>query len=151
MLEAAAWKNLVNEKHYYLLQFESGSSKDVDMIQKTLKDWQQTGFGFTNKGTEKLIFRKLFENTDQWLLWVKDSPFIVNEIDKEGKPNRLKTAAVTNEKTKRICSKCLQSGHNSATCGKVKPPGKNKCKVCGMLGHNRATCAVFKRQNKSQQ
>ncbi len=126
MIEAIAWKNLVNETHFYCLQFVSGSTKEVDLIFDTLKDWKQSGFGHTKKG-ETYIFKKEFEDTKDWLEWVKHTPFVVKELDKEGNKVKLKTSvkepksvpvkAKFSNKKLRKCGKCgMMTYHNARTC-----------------------------------
>lgn len=146
-IEAAAWKNLVNDQHVYMMQFCTGSTKETKAIQETLKDWDQTGAGFNKAGMEVMVFKKNFKDTPAWVEWAKNAPFIINEVDKEGSPKRLKTTVVLEDDGKRKCRLCNKPGHNSQTCvlnknnknstkqmGRVN--GKNKCKICGQLGHN---------------
>ena len=150
MIEAVAWKNLVNEQHIYMIQICSGSSNDTKNVCETLKEWRHTGSGFNKQGSEVLLFSKDFKDTNSWTEWAKNAPFVINEMDKEGSAKRVKTSVVLVDDGKRKCKSCGLSGHNSATCGKAKSlaplkvKGKKICGKCNGVGHNARTCGKHK-------
>lgn len=154
VIEALAWKNLINEQHLYLMQFCADSLKETKTITDTLKDWQQTGSGTNKDGSEILIFRKEFKDTPSWIEWTKSAPFIINEEQKDGSTKRLKTTVVLSDDGKRKCGLCGGSGHNTRTCKSnpqntvkvepVKVKGKKICGQCGGIGHNKRTCKAGK-------
>ena len=150
------WKNVVNEKHIYVIQIDSGSAKDTKLAEESLKDWKQTGFGHNKNGTEVLIFSKNFENSISWVEWAKKVPFQIKEVDKKGKSKKVKTSVIDSSEGKNRCKACNKLGHNRRTCKlgngiqtqassvSDKPKRQNSCKNCGQLGHNRATCKLIK-------
>ena len=154
-IEAAAWKNLVNDQHIYMMQFCTGSTKEAKTIVDTLKDWHQTGTGYNKEGQEVMVFRKTFKDTPSWIEWAKTAPFIINEVDKEGSTKkRVKTIVALPDDGKRKCRLCNKSGHNAQTCDKnpkkalvkkfFKVAGKKICGHCGEVGHNKRTCSKLK-------
>lgn len=153
-IEAIAWKTLINETHTYNMQFVSGSVRESKDILETLKDWRQSASGTKKDGSEILVFKKVFPDTNAWLDWAKTAPFIISEEDKDGDLKRLKTTVVLVDDGKRKCKICGKSGHNSATCAKnsknaAKVPvnkvkGKKICGFCGGVGHNKRTCVKLK-------
>lgn len=170
MIEAVAWKNLINDKCVYMIQICSGSAKDINYACNVLKDWKQTGSGFNKSGDEVLLFSKPFEDSVSWIQWAKNLPFPINEMDREGNPKRVKTLVDTLEpEIKYRCKLCNKGGHNKQTCP-MNPKNKveekkpfltakeanasasikikagrsrlNKCGKCGMLGHNSRRCVT---------
>ena len=136
-IELIAWKNLVDSKHFYLLQVVSSSFKDIIDIKENLRDWLPAGNGFTKQG-ETLIFKKEFRDTNAWIEWAKNAPFAIKELDKDGKPFKLKTAVefVSAPANKSII---IQNIKNDIKPGRTR---QNKCGKCNQMGHNRATCKV---------
>jgi len=144
-MEIIAWKNFVDARHYYVMQFNTGSMKEASLFKDL--GWKEQGTGFNTKNnTQTIILKKEFLDTNAWLDWVKEMPFPIAELDKDGIPIKLKTK-VTEKTGKRACSKCGKFGHNKATCksselietvnlAEAKVARKNICQVCGGLGHN---------------
>ena len=108
-----------------------------------------------------MFFVKKFPDSQEWEQWTKRfKEFSLKILDREGKTKKQIKAdppLVQATTSKRICSKCKQEGHNSATCRnfhrkqateQVFVPsvaidvkkGNRICSICKEKGHNARTC-----------
>ena len=165
MIYASAWKYTAEDDGaVYRMQVNFADGKTRDIVEKTLEDWNPSGEGWNNEGVI-LFFTKKFRDTENWEEWVKTfKVFNLKVLDREGKAKKeikVETPVVKAEVSKRVCSKCKQSGHNARSCVaafrkketvvKIEPvqpikpvsmesKGGRKCSKCGGPNHNARTC-----------
>ena len=160
MLTASAWKYVnKDDGPIYRIQVNGVDGRTRDIVEKSLEDWEQSGEGWNNNG-QILFFVKKFQDVDKWEEWTKKfKEFSLNILDREGKSKKeikVESPVIDNTPTKRVCSKCKQPGHNSATCRDfhrkeaapqviapsvaIVEKGQRTCSICNMKGHNARTC-----------
>ena len=120
MLSASAWKFTADDEgQIYRIQVNNVDTNNRPVVEKSLQDWKQSGEGWSNEG-QILFFVKKFSDTEKWEEWISQfKDFNLKILDREGKPKKVikvKQSQEQNIVTKRVCSKCKQTGHNAATC-----------------------------------
>tara|TARA_Y100000310_G_scaffold74681_1_gene70915 strand:+ start:1829 stop:2122 length:294 start_codon:yes stop_codon:yes gene_type:complete len=92
-MKIVAWKQNVNEDEQpvYKLQLEGKfSSKERKKILSELEDWKEVGYGWHKKGKSELrLFSRTFQDKDSWVVWAKEFPFELREVNRNGKAKKI--------------------------------------------------------------
>jgi len=83
-----------NKQDYWCrLQIDGIKGKTIEKkILKIVKDWEEAGCGTDPENKERmLMFSRVFESKNSWLVWAKDFPFALKEATSTGKYRNIKT------------------------------------------------------------
>lgn len=161
MLSASIWKYIADDDgDIYRMQVNNIDNNTLPVVESSLEDWQNCGEGWNSDGII-LFFRKKFNDPDDVERWAeKFKQFSLKILDRKGNAKKEIKAEVALPEvkiSKRVCSKCKQSGHNAATCRNfhrkevtaqvvvpsvtiVEEKGKRTCSKCKQKGHNARSC-----------
>jgi len=85
-VKAIIWKVFSNEEgDHYRLQIEGIEGKRVKKkVLSAVDGWKQVGYGWSKDEKETLLLSRKFEESNSWLSWVRQFPFELREINRNG-------------------------------------------------------------------
>ena len=92
-MTATAWKipSRMDGRISYRLQWER--IKGIRALKKAFKqmsEWRDVGMGTDKDKNKILIFDRSFDTMDEWIVWAKQFPFKLVEINTKGLPKPIK-------------------------------------------------------------
>ena len=92
-MTATAWKipSRMDGRISYRLQWEG--IKGIRALKKAFKqksEWRDVGMGTDKDKNKILIFDRSFDTMDEWIVWAKQFPFKLVEINTKGLPKPIK-------------------------------------------------------------
>ena len=97
---ASAWREKPGKTCYRLQVDNIFGKRNCARLIKQLEDWQLYGQGFTVRESKKymLLFKRNFDNEEEWINWAKNFPFKLVELNRNGIPKHNKLGAYLRRK-----------------------------------------------------
>jgi len=91
-VKATIWKVFSSEEgNHYRLQIDGIKGKRVKKkVMSAVEGWKHIGHGWTRDDKETLLLSRDFKEKDSWKSWVREFPFELQEVNRNGKTKKIK-------------------------------------------------------------
>jgi len=104
-MKATAWKLKTQNKDefiYHLQIDDIKGKRKMNNVTKAVKDWGFFAEGYNPKNKmSMLLVKREFPTETDWILWAREFPFLLQEINGMGNPKQIKLGIASKTRRKR--------------------------------------------------